>query len=362
MGLFDASRLGGGSSANPVTVTLESSDGSVLRYEFTASGSDVSIQFKDESGNIGSAISVAAGATANGPASDISGTGKIEMEVTFDATGFRSSEYLECEVETVTTREVDRAPWAQSLPGADGDLIASDGAGGVKTVGSDTYLTTDDALLGYSPRTCLYLDGTSGNYTSTPDAGSLDITGDIDLRFRGELDWAPAAIRQFANKSDVGSQRSWGWQLQTSGLLLLRWSSDGAGTGEIGVQSTVAVPDDGALRWVRVTLDVDNGASGYDVKFYTSDDGTTWSQLGATVTGGSTTNVFAGTAPVEVGRRGNNTQYMVGAVHRFEMYDGIGGTLVAAFDPSAPVHPRFRDSAGRVWSYTGSAFSWQQAA
>ena len=139
MARFKDQRFGGRSATNPVTVALEDSDGSVSRYSFTAVAGDATVQFKDDSGNVGSSISVTSGSTVTGPGSDLSGTGSLSMEVTFDASGFRSQSYLDVDVETVTDAELELEPWVPTLGAADGDLFASDGAGGVKAVGSGTY-------------------------------------------------------------------------------------------------------------------------------------------------------------------------------------------------------------------------------
>lgn len=101
--------------------------------------------------------------------------------------------------------------------------------------------------------------------------------------------------------------RSFRMYLNSGGFLGLEWKTDGT-NGPAATLSTVATGlAPGARKWLRATLDTDNGASGYDLKFYLSDDGLTWTQLGTTITGGATTSLHQTTGQVyEVGSRGGS--------------------------------------------------------
>jgi hypothetical protein len=88
--------------------------------------------------------------------------------------------------------------------------------------------------------------------------------------------------------------------------------------------------------WVRVTLTVNNGASGNDSNFYTSTDGTTWTQLGTTVTTAGVTSIFASTSIVEVGSVNAGALGPVsGRVYRAQVLNGINGTTVLDVDCDA---------------------------
>lgn len=207
----------------------------------------------------------------------------------------------------------------------------------------------------------LYLPGTSGNYVSTPDHADLDITGDLDLRVRvAPDDWTPSANSTLISKWGTSGEFSYNFDLKTTGELRLSWSTDGtAASSESSTAATGAT--DGAVKWVRVTLDVDNGAGAYEVKFYTSDDGETWTQLGSTVTGGATTSINAGTLQLALGAQSTDVNRLVGKFYRGQVYDGIGGTLAADFRGDlGNVSPRFRDSTGKVWTINGSAYTWTE--
>lgn len=169
---------------------------------------------------------------------------------------------------------------------------------------------------------------------STPDSSSTSITGDIDIR----LDVQPAtwdAGQGLAGKYEPsGNQRSWALWVNADGTLTLRWSNDG--TTQLTATSTAAVtvPDSGRLA-VRATLDVNNGAAGKDVKFYTAPTmADSFVQLGATVTTAGTTSIFNSTADTVLGyvNSADAGGELVGRIYAFQLYDGIAGTLIIDMD------------------------------
>jgi hypothetical protein len=204
----------------------------------------------------------------------------------------------------------------------------------------------------------LSLPGTAGNYASTPDAAPLDITGDIDIRLRVNCtDWSPATAFDFVDKlTNDTTQFSYMLRLNTSGTLQLYWSADGV-TPLSATSSVAAGPPDGTTKWVRATLDVDNGAAGRDVKFYLSDDGAAWTQLGTTQTSAGVTSIFAGTAALHLGGDRSGVSGMLsGRVYYSEIRNGIDGTVVAKFDPREGVvaATSFTSGSGEVWTVNQS--------
>lgn len=206
----------------------------------------------------------------------------------------------------------------------------------------------------------LVLPGTAGNYASTPDNAALDIVADIDLRADVALaDWTPAGNVALVSKFAAAPQSSYMLSVEAvTGKLRILTSVDG--TALNSMVSTVAVPaSDGSRMAVRATLDVDNGAAGKTATFYTAPTlAGPWTQLGAAVTTGGTTSIFAGTAPLEVGSHtGGTANLWAGIVHGAEVRAGIGGTVVAAPDfksqPAGTVS--FTDGAARVWTVNGTA-------
>lgn len=190
-----------------------------------------------------------------------------------------------------------------------------------------SFEPVDYGKLGY-----IYLPGVLGYGLETPDAAALDITGDIDIRVKiAPDDWTPAATQAFLGKDSSGN-RSYIFGLGASGALALTTTANG--TTSISFTSTAnlsALPD-GTVKWVRVTLDVDNGAGGKSANFYTSDDGSLWTQLGTTVTSAGTTSIFSGSANLTIGQNPGSGQVFKGKVYAASIRNGINGTEVFQFD------------------------------
>lgn len=222
------------------------------------------------------------------------------------------------------------------------------------------------------PSTALYLPGISGNYVSTPDDASLDITGDLCLVAHVALnDWTPTVASEstLLGKWNSANQRSFRFDVEAVTGYLMFWGSATGTSPFVNPKSTVAPTiSDGNDLWVALTVDVDNGASGHDVKFWTSSDGSTWSQLGSTVTTAGTTSFFNSTQALEIGSYNNGAAGLKpGTVYYAAVYDGIGantapgqGTLVYEADFSHPwVGNRYTDSTGKVSTINGSAWAWE---
>ena len=214
-------------------------------------------------------------------------------------------------------------------------------------------LTNYYRVSAIAPPAGLFLPGVSFSFASTPDNAALDITGDIDLRADVTLDdWTPVS-----NVSPItkwgGVQNSYLLGVNPTGNIIIAWSADGTAT--LSATSTVPVPAaNGQRRAIRATLDVNNGAGGRTITFYTagSIDGA-WVQLGSPVVVGATTSIFAGTQQMEIGSHSGGTADLFrGTVHAAEVRNGIDGTAVA--NPNFAAQPMgttgFTDAAGRVWS------------
>jgi hypothetical protein len=148
-------------------------------------------------------------------------------------------------------------------------------------------------------------------------------------------DYTPSAGNIIASKWGAGGN-SWLFTVNTTdGLLRLVWYT---GSSTIGVNSTVAPTiSDYEKRAFRVTLDVDNGASGYTVTFYESTDFSTWTQLGDAVVGGATTVISTGTEPINIGARNASTaDIATGMIYRVRQLASISGASVLDVDFSTP--------------------------
>lgn len=200
----------------------------------------------------------------------------------------------------------------------------------------------------------LALPGGAGNYASTPDAVSLDITGDIELRAEASFSsWTPATEQTLVSKwNTTGNQRSYKLSLLPSGALRLAWSTNGTAVTQADSTAVTGFQPD-LVRFVRATLDVSSG----EVRFYTSDHGGGWIQLGDPVTVGAT-SIFASTATVAVGAiSAGAADVMTGDVYAAQIRDGIAGTVVAdpKFKEYGPTVTSFVDSTGKTWTLNGTA-------
>jgi hypothetical protein len=233
---------------------------------------------------------------------------------------------------------------------------------------SITESTTFMRLADYSDSTGTY----DGARAYTADKAVLDVVGDLDVRWDLAADnWVGGEAIMLGGKYvTTGNQRSWAAFVTPNGYLRFIWSTDGTSAARVTITSTDPIPDQQRVA-LRITLDVNNGAAGNTVTFYTSDTiSGSWTQLGDPVITAGVTSIFSGTANLEVGTardgagRGAvfispNVNPFVGRVYGFEMRSGIGGTLVADFDPTGrtPGDTTWSDGLGtpNTWLLTNSA-------
>jgi hypothetical protein len=242
--------------------------------------------------------------------------------VSLTATSFTESS---SNAATVTINGFRAVPQTVDNLGTAGSLLPT-------TVGSSLAADSNDAkFLDHTGTNYVYTTGVANNYLEVPDSAALDIAGDIDIRWYGAVDdWTPSGTQNLIGKWGGGTT-SWYFNLThafgpfNSGALRLNWIDSGGTERSAGTNATIVPFADGQAGWVRVTLDVDNGASGNDVKFFTSTDGSTWTQLGTTVTQAFTTSIRVGTAPIRTGTRDGDMN-LSGKQYRAQIFSDITGT------------------------------------
>lgn len=224
--------------------------------------------------------------------------------------------------------------WLDALYSNAGQTATNLGTGGTAlnaTLGSTAGADSNDPLwLPNLDAPYVYFPGAGAQYLELTNNAGLSIAGDIEFIARIAMDsWNTGAAQGVASKANAGT--SWRIFISNTGLIELGWWDSG-GTLRTR-QSTVATGlAAGTTKWIRITLDVNNDASGHDVKFFTGDDGTTWTQLGATVTTAGTTSVNLTNDNVFVGRASGNNGAL--KVFRFIIKNGIDGTIAADVDCS----------------------------
>jgi hypothetical protein len=205
----------------------------------------------------------------------------------------------------------------------------------------------------------LDLDGDPTNYASTPDTSALDITGDIDLRIELSASWYRPGVQMLLGKWGAAGTRSYLLRIE-DGRLFFYFSLDGTATYTIA-RTLPTLPERAALR---CTLDVDNGNGGWAVAHYWAPSLVSpWEQFGKTYTyvgvPSAPLTLFSGPAPLAVGPSDVPAGRLPfeGKAYRAEVRSGINGTVVANPDfTQRPVGAApFTDSAGRTWSFSGTA-------
>lgn len=209
--------------------------------------------------------------------------------------------------------------------------------------------------------------GDTDNVT-TPDAAAHDITGDIEVRAWLAADsWEIESVAGACGKwSESDDERS--WRLSVDSIshaeghfgMEFQWSTDGT-SGTVSTIDAELVPQPalfGGYAAIRVTLDVNDGASGHVITFSQgpSLDGP-WTEFYSDTIAG-TTSIHSGTAELAVGENDDSSRFSVeGIIRGLRVYDGIGGTLVADpdFTQQTIGATSFDDDAGNTWTLNGDA-------
>jgi len=243
--------------------------------------------------------------------------------------------------------------------------VASDYINGTLALTGGAGSEQSRTILGYNGSTkvaqvatwnagYLSLSGTSGNYASTPDSAAVSITGDIDIRVKVAMDdWTPGSLSNVL-VGKYGAQGQWAYALTVSsdgpGLLSFHGSVDGS-TQSVLSSSVPTGFVNGSPHWVRVTR------SATELKFYTSEDGVTWTQLGTDQMFGFAGSIFDSTAALRVWAWEYDSRAFSGKVYYAELRNGIDGTVVAKFDPNndrGTSDTSFTSSTGEVWTINQS--------
>lgn len=179
-----------------------------------------------------------------------------------------------------------------------------------------------------------------------------DLDAIVDARFLVDYDdWTPAETLALANRWVGSSARSWVFQLNTVGRLVLLRSYDGA-TFESTASAILGFAT-GTPWWVRWTFDPATG----DVDFYSApvDDPTNWTARGGGT--GTASALFATDEPIRLGADNGPTNVDLYAA---EFRSSIGGTVVSNPDfrtaaQTADNGATFLDDHGITWTLVGGA-------
>jgi hypothetical protein len=202
--------------------------------------------------------------------------------------------------------------------------------------------------LPYSGNNYLHLPGVVGNYASTPDSPAASVTADIDLRIRCTILNASTFPMVFAKDPNNGTQCSYRVR-SLNGPFRFSFSLDGTTYQNVDSTAGAAL---GAPTWLRVTRDSTTG----EVIFYTSQNGTNWTQLGNAIIAAAGA-INDSTAGIELGSAQLGAAIpMEGAIYGFEIRNGIDGPIVAKFDAQQAANnaTSFVSSTGETWTINKS--------
>jgi hypothetical protein len=245
-----------------------------------------------------------------------------------------------------------------------GIFPAGVGADDWHTRSADSYFSAADTYLrcGKCSGTVMavHLDGVGDCVVSNLTTA---ITGDLDVRVRcTALDWTPASAQYLASHAVDATHFGWGLRLLATGAPDFLFTVNGSTfIQHLCTASLPGVVDRVTDIWVRVTFDADDGAGNAVTKFYTSSDGSTWTQLGSTVTDAA--GPYTLYSPVGTGMKvGAYTAAGLGGLpgrfYSAEIRDGIGGTIVASpdFTTWAAQQTSKADAQGNTWTLVGNAW------
>lgn len=210
-----------------------------------------------------------------------------------------------------------------TVAGSPGALaISGGGTIGTLNVGSSRTLTitssTTLTVTTWNVNGAVVSDGMvlpisdSTGYATTPDSVALSITGDIDLRWYAKSPiWTTTTSKMMWTKSG-----SWTAYLGTAGGPVLT-------IGGKTFTSTANVPFAAdATGWVRAAVDADDGAGNAVCRFYTSTDGSVWTQLGTTLTSAGVLTIPDTANALVLGQQGAGFGWR-GSVYRVQIRNNI---------------------------------------
>lgn len=172
--------------------------------------------------------------------------------------------------------------------------------------------------------------GTSGtNGLSTVPQAAFQTT-DLDMRIDVAANNWGVQQGLVSRWVTTGNNRAWGLYIAGTGQLGFVWSPTGTAT-TITRFSTVPIGGyNGQRQSIRVTLDVNNGAGSYELRFYTGRtvNDSEWTLLGDPLTGAATTLPVSSLAGIDLGRlTGFVMDLLDGKAFGFQVMSTIGGSI-----------------------------------
>jgi hypothetical protein len=191
----------------------------------------------------------------------------------------------------------------------------------------------------------LVVSGLNITAASTPSHSSLNVTT-LDVRLHLSMDpWAPLFFSGHLIGRTDDSANTWVFSIHPDQTLRTACANIDAPPSTVGISYPAGI----ANHWIRTTVSFSAGTGTWN--YYTSEDGTAWTQLGAANLTASATGMGTTTSPLTIP---GSVLGFNGRIYYAEIRDGIGGTIVANPDFAAqtPGTTSFNDSTGKTWTVT----------
>ncbi len=193
-------------------------------------------------------------------------------------------------------------------------------------IGSGTGSDSNDpAWNAFAGTPYVYLPGLANNSMSLSTIASIAASGDKFVWADVELpDWTPAASASRFIGIRGSSTAGWEFVIRSTGNLEFQFRDSGTASWR-GFQSDVTVGfTDGTRNRIGASIDVDNGAGGYTVRFWKSTDlGVTWTQIGTDRTAATVATIANSTDNIEIGVRASSNDPLVGKVYAAGVFNAI---------------------------------------
>lgn len=185
----------------------------------------------------------------------------------------------------------------------------------------------ESVLQAGSAARSLRFTGTSFRSLQLAECVTRTNSEDIEVEVKFSMDdWTPSSQVRLIGQLGAAPDRSWYINIRTNGFIDFIWSADG--TTLLTATSTSAIGfTDGAIGWLRIKFDGNNGAAGNTCTFEKSTDGSNWTNFGTHTQAGTTTVKTNSTATYQVGAV-QGTGPLIGNVYETTIRDGINGPII----------------------------------
>ena len=218
--------------------------------------------------------------------------------------------------------------------GATGDIV-------------QTTAASQPLILPHTGTNYVFLPRVAGNYFSSPYNAAITLRGNLDIKADIQSNLSSSQQDIFSNNATLNLKVTFRTN-SSNGLRLLLYLD---GVTALIYDSTANITTITDRQWVRVTRNATSGV----IQFFTSPNGTTWTQLGTNVAG-ATGSLFNGTNAYEIGSNiaGTSVNGFQGIIYRILVSQTINGAAALDFNPAnysrATSQSSWTSTTGEVWT------------